>query len=164
MADQFRSGEITIPRYIHRNPVKREPCAAPEDWRWSSFWHSATGEEGVVSEWTAHRRKRERAEAQEKPHPGKGGQAGAPSKLELFLFCVLCVLAAEALDTAGGVQHLLLAGEERVAVGADFHVDVALMSGASGERVSARAQDAYFVVSWVNSSLHNSFRTSVAKH
>jgi putative transposase len=24
-------------RYVHRNPVKRELCAAPEEWAWSSF-------------------------------------------------------------------------------------------------------------------------------
>jgi hypothetical protein len=49
-------------RYIHRNPVKRELCARPEDWEWSSFRHYSTGCEGIVeieSEWTA--RKRERA-------------------------------------------------------------------------------------------------------
>jgi putative transposase len=48
-------------RYIHRNPVKRELCAAPEDWPWSSFRHYATGEEGAVeieSEWTARKRER----------------------------------------------------------------------------------------------------------
>jgi len=46
-------------RYIHRNPVKRGLCAAPEDWEWSSFRHYATGCEGRVeieSEWTARRR------------------------------------------------------------------------------------------------------------
>ena len=49
-------------RYIHRNPVRRGLVKKPEDWRWSSFLHYATGVEGVVeieSEWTA--RKRERA-------------------------------------------------------------------------------------------------------
>ena len=49
-------------RYIHRNPVKQGLCERPEDWRWSSFHHYATGAEGRVeieSEWTA--RKRERA-------------------------------------------------------------------------------------------------------
>jgi putative transposase len=46
-------------RYIHRNPVKRGLVGKPEDWRWSSFRHYATGEIGVVeieSEWTAARR------------------------------------------------------------------------------------------------------------
>jgi putative transposase len=35
-------------RYIHRNPVKRGLCARPEDWKWSSFHHYATGCEGRV--------------------------------------------------------------------------------------------------------------------
>jgi REP-associated tyrosine transposase len=55
-------------RYIHRNPVKKELCARPEDWIWSSFRHYATGCEGQVeieSEWTA--RKRERAAGQLAP-------------------------------------------------------------------------------------------------
>ena len=43
------------------------------------------------------------------------------------------VLAAEALDAAGGVDQLLLAGEERVAGGADFDDDVALVRGAGLE-------------------------------
>jgi len=50
-------------RYVHRNPVRRGLCAAPEDWAWSSFLHHARGVQGCVeieSEWTA--RERERAE------------------------------------------------------------------------------------------------------
>jgi putative transposase len=46
-------------RYMHRNPVRRGLAAKPEDWRWSSFLHYATGKMGMVeieSEWTAHRR------------------------------------------------------------------------------------------------------------
>jgi putative transposase len=49
-------------RYIHRNPVKRELCARPEDWEWSSILHYATGQQGRVeieSEWTARRRERD---------------------------------------------------------------------------------------------------------
>ncbi len=48
-------------RYIHRNPVKRGLVAKPEDWRWSSFRHYATGEVGTVeieSQWTARRREK----------------------------------------------------------------------------------------------------------
>ena len=48
-------------RYIHRNPVKRGLVARPEDWRWSSFVHYATGTEGIVeieSQWTARKRER----------------------------------------------------------------------------------------------------------
>jgi putative transposase len=46
-------------RYIHRNPVARGLVARPEDWKWSSFRHYATGCEGPVeieSFWTAWRR------------------------------------------------------------------------------------------------------------
>lgn len=46
-------------RYLHRNPVKRGLVAHPEDWRWSSFRHYATGEEDVVeieSLWTVRKR------------------------------------------------------------------------------------------------------------
>ncbi len=48
-------------RYIHRNPVKRGLVERPEDWRWSSFRHYASGEIGVVeieSQWTARIRER----------------------------------------------------------------------------------------------------------
>lgn len=48
-------------RYIHRNPMKRGLCACPQDWKWSSFLHYATGQEGQVeieSEWTARKRER----------------------------------------------------------------------------------------------------------
>ena len=46
-------------RYIHRNPVKRGLVQRPEDWKWSSFVHYATGIEGTVeieSQWTARKR------------------------------------------------------------------------------------------------------------
>ena len=45
--------------YIHRNPVKRGLVASPEQYRWSSFSHYATGIRGAVeieSEWTARLR------------------------------------------------------------------------------------------------------------
>jgi len=48
-------------RYIHRNPVRRGLVEKPEDWKWSSFLHYATGAEGVVeieSQWTARKRER----------------------------------------------------------------------------------------------------------
>ena len=48
-------------RYIHRNPVKRGLVQKPEDWKWSSFIHYATGTEGTVeieSHWTARRREK----------------------------------------------------------------------------------------------------------
>jgi putative transposase len=46
-------------KYMHRNPVRRRLADRPEDWRWSSFRHYATGERGTVeieSHWTARRR------------------------------------------------------------------------------------------------------------
>ena len=48
-------------RYIHRNPVTRGLVTHPDEYRWSSFKHYATGEVGTVeieSEWTARRRER----------------------------------------------------------------------------------------------------------
>jgi len=44
---------------IHCNPVRRGLVERPEDWKWSSFVHYATGMEGTVeieSQWTARRR------------------------------------------------------------------------------------------------------------
>jgi putative transposase len=45
--------------YMHRNPVQRGLVTRPEDWRWSSARHYATGAECEVeieSHWTARRR------------------------------------------------------------------------------------------------------------
>jgi putative transposase len=53
------SARSEVIRYIHRNPVKRGLVASPEQYRWSSFNHYATGIRGVVeieSEWTAKTR------------------------------------------------------------------------------------------------------------
>ena len=50
------SARSEVIRYIHRNPVKRGLAASPEQYRWSSFSHYATGVRGVVeieSKWTA---------------------------------------------------------------------------------------------------------------
>ncbi len=73
-------------RYIHRNPVKRGLCERPEDWKWSSFLHYATGVYGRVeieSDWVS--RKRERAAGRLAPTHGvftplkpKAGLNGAP--------------------------------------------------------------------------------------
>jgi putative transposase len=57
-------GFVTQLRYIHRNPVKRGLCAAPEDWPWSSFRAWALGEIGIVeveSEMAATRREANRS-------------------------------------------------------------------------------------------------------
>ena len=57
------AGFVTQLCYIHRNPVRRGLCTAPEDWPWSSFRAWALGEVGIVeieSEWTAARRETDR--------------------------------------------------------------------------------------------------------
>src|SRR5580704_5925884 len=60
-------------------------------------------------------------------------------------------LAAEALDATCGVDQLLLAGKERVAGGADFEDDVALVRGAGLKVSSAGALDGDVFVLRVNS-------------
>ncbi len=50
-------------RYMHRNPVRRGLCAAPEEWSWSSFRHYLTGEVGLIeieSYWTTRQREMKR--------------------------------------------------------------------------------------------------------
>ena len=84
-------------------------------------------------------------------------EAENPRRKELLLRRLhLGVFPAEALHAAGGIQQLLLAGKERMAIGADFYVDVAPMGGAGGEVVAARAHDAHFVVCGMDSCLHGS--------
>ena len=79
-----------------------------------------------------------------------------------FIFRLLCCglglagvrlgeLAAEALDATCGVDQLLLAGEERVAGGADFEQDVAFVRGAGLETVAAGALDGGDGITRVNS-------------
>src|SRR5271165_7180510 len=101
--------------------------------------------------------------------PRRGGGLGKPMKRLLFgggfggfgglggfgLARVgLGVLAAETLDAAGGVHQLLLAGEEWVAGGADFHADVALVGRTGHKCVAARAMHAHFVVNGMDGCLH----------
>jgi putative transposase len=53
------SARSEVIRYIHRNPVKRGLVGSPDQYRWSSFNHYATGIRGVVeieSEWAARTR------------------------------------------------------------------------------------------------------------
>jgi len=67
------------------------------------------------------------------------------------------VFAAEALDAARSVDQLLLAGEKRVAVRADFRVDVAFVRGTGSEAVATGTNDANFVVVGVNSLFRHWF-------
>ncbi len=65
------------------------------------------------------------------------------------------VLLGEALDAAGGVNQLLLAGEEGVAVRADFDIQpVALDGRTGGEIVTAGAMHRYGVIVGVDTGFH----------
>jgi ubiquinone/menaquinone biosynthesis C-methylase UbiE len=79
----------------------------------------------------------------------------------LLLLCGLLLLrrrfsvfAAEPLDAAGGIDQLLLAGKEGVAVRADFYVDVAPVRGTGSKCVAARAMHAHLMVCRMNRCLH----------
>jgi putative transposase len=70
-------------RYIHRNPVRRGLVKAPEDWKWSSFVHYATGIEGIVeieSQWTARKREHMDVVLLARAHPPaeNAGRVGQP--------------------------------------------------------------------------------------
>src|SRR5581483_8654107 len=89
--------------------------------------------------------------------PCRNRGLGIRTGLLLFgglIFASLGVLAAEALDAARGIQKFLLAGEERMAVGADFYVDVAPMGGAGSERMAACALHANLVIIGMNGCFH----------
>jgi len=62
----------------------------------------------------------------------------------------VAVLLTETLDTAGGINDLLLAGVERVAFGADFDVQGLGVCGAGLEVVAAAAGDVDFDVVWMH--------------
>jgi putative transposase len=72
-------------RYIHRNPVKRGLVDRPQDWKWSSFVHYASGTEGIVeieSQWTARRRERMGVMLLDRAHPPakSAGRVGQPAE------------------------------------------------------------------------------------
>jgi hypothetical protein len=65
----------------------------------------------------------------------------------LLLWCVARVFPIEAFNAACSVEQLLLAREERVAVGANFDAEhIALHCGLGLKRMSASAVNGYFVV------------------
>ena len=65
------------------------------------------------------------------------------------------VLLSEALNADGGVNQLLLAGEEGVAAGADFDVQLVSLDGrASLEIMAAGAVHRYGVIVGVNTGFH----------
>ena len=66
------------------------------------------------------------------------------------------VFLGEAFDAAGGVNQLLLAGEEGVAIGADFDVELVALDGrASLKIVAAGAVHRYGVIVGMNTGFHD---------
>src|SRR5262245_6208574 len=98
-----------------------------------------------------------------RPHAGGGGRRGAGllrSGRGLPL-----VLSLEALHAAGGVENLLLAGEEGVTPGADLHANVRTRRPGRDD-LAAGARDARVHVARMNARLHASpsFRTLSIPH
>jgi hypothetical protein len=65
----------------------------------------------------------------------------------------LAVTSLEPLDATSGVHQFLLAGEERVASGANLGVDL-LAGGAGLERVAAQAFHGHLGIHWVDTFSH----------
>src|SRR5580765_8066377 len=66
----------------------------------------------------------------------------------------LGIAAVESVDAAGRINQLLLAGEERMAGRADFHVQVFLLGRPCFKTLAAGATYGYFFVFRVNSGFH----------
>ena len=64
------------------------------------------------------------------------------------------ITLVESVDAARRIDELLLPGEEGVASRTDFHVQVALLGGASLEGLAASAGNGYFGVFRMNSWFH----------
>ena len=69
----------------------------------------------------------------------------------------LFVLAAEALDASGCIDQLLFAGKERVAVGANLQVDIALVGRSGSKTIPAGTHHADLVVCGMDVGFHFSF-------
>ena len=69
----------------------------------------------------------------------------------------ICALKSllELVNTAANVNELLLAGEEGVALGADFNFDLRALSGLGGYSLAACATDYALFVIRMNSGFHN---------
>lgn len=76
----------------------------------------------------------------------------------LFLrlqFTCLCKLFLEAIYAAFGIDQLLASSKERMATGANFNTQVALVGGAGSEAGTARADHFHFFVGGVNPCFHD---------
>jgi hypothetical protein len=93
--------------------------------------------------------------------------------LSLLLFggrglgCGVGVFLGEALNAAGGVNQLLLAGEKRMAVRADFHTQHVALDGRAGlKRVAAGAVHRNGMIVGMNTGFHEApfCRVRSARH
>jgi hypothetical protein len=66
----------------------------------------------------------------------------------------LAIALVEAIDASCGVDELLFSGKERVAGGADFDVQIALLGRARLESLAASARYCDIDVFWMNSWFH----------
>ena len=71
----------------------------------------------------------------------------------LSVFLLQAEALVEAINTSTGVNQLLLAGIERVALGADFHTNV-LLGRTSGKDIAAGAADGGLFVLGMDTFLH----------
>src|SRR6516164_9932044 len=109
------------------------------------------------------RKSQEKKATAREPEPGQANFAcalplpGGNLLLGGGFGCGVGVLLGEALDAAGGVHKLLLAGEEGMAVGADFDVQpVALDGGTRLKIIPASTVNGYGMIVGMNTGLHES--------
>jgi hypothetical protein len=88
-----------------------------------------------------------------KAFKGKARKKPAPNTGAGFDFLLQTVFLVETINTSTGVNQLLLAGVERVALGADFNLDV-LFGGAGLNDLAACASDGRLLVLGVDTFLH----------
>ena len=92
---------------------------------------------------------------------GAGKRGREPRFHDLrFLFGGLLVPLTEPLDPACRIDQLLFAGEERMALSADFHVNIR-PGGPGDERVSAGARNSCALIVGMNSCLHETLHCSL---
>src|SRR6202021_558371 len=72
------------------------------------------------------------------------------------------ILLAEFIDATAGIHNFLLAGVERMAVGANFDLQILANGRARLEMVAAGASDRDDFVFWVNAGFHGNLDISVA--
>ena len=73
-----------------------------------------------------------------------------------MLLALLAVALLEASNAATGVENLLLAGVERMALRAHIHRHMVALGGRTRlERVTARTRDGHLVIIRMNTLLHN---------